>query len=85
MQRKAASHEFSVSRFRDFMSEVFVSHTRILVDHIDHLVTAGSASGVAIAVDMQKLFSKFTLQSIGEIGFGIDLECLRAGEQVCTL
>ena len=81
VQRKAASHEFSVSRFRDFMSEVFVNHTCTLVEHIGNLV-GGSAEGVATAVDMQKLFSKYTLQSIGEIGFGVDLECLRADAQV---
>jgi len=67
VQRKAASHEFSVSRFRDFMSEVFVNHTCTLVEHIGNLV-GGSAEGVATAVDMNKLFSKYTLQSIGEIG-----------------
>eukprot|EP00040_Diaphanoeca_grandis_P037289 m.242111 g.242111 ORF g.242111 m.242111 type:complete len:529 (-) comp33789_c0_seq4:118-1704(-) len=75
VQRKAASHEFSVSRFRDFMTVTFLHHGEEFVDHLGTMC-AQSESGAAMEVDMQKFFHKFTLQSIGEIGFGVDLGCL---------
>ena len=95
-QRKAASKEFSVNKFRHFMSDVFLRHGAALVRRLRAQIpprttttaataattarlttaAAGVAGAVARGVDMQKLFSKFTLQSIAAIGFGVDLGCL---------
>lgn len=71
-QRKAAAHQFSVSKFRDFMSDVFIRHSQALTSKLDGMCSGGTAKEVR----MQKEFSKFTLQSIGEIGFGVDLGCI---------
>jgi len=79
-QRKTASHEFSVSRFRTYMTEVFIKHALELCSHLDGRIAAHNAKDV----DLQRLFSKYTLQSIGEIGFGCDLGCFKDGE-VCDV
>ena len=66
-QRKVSSHEFSVKSMRDFMFDIFANHAREIV------TLAGDAAG---AVDAQELFAQYTLQSIGQIGFGVDLGAL---------
>jgi len=76
VQRKAASHEFSVAQFRDFMTHKFIKTSKDLGDHIETLCAESEKSGTAEGVDLQKLFHKFTLQSIGEIAFGVNLGCL---------
>ena len=76
VQRKAASHEFSVAQFRDFMTHKFIKTSKDLGDHIETLCAESEKSGTAEGVDLQKLFRKFTLQSIGEIAFGVNLGCL---------
>jgi len=75
-QRKAASHEFSVVRFRDHMTDVFVRHAEELALHLTERVEQGTGD----VVDLQRLFSKFTLQSISEIGFGVPLGCMHDGQ-----
>ncbi|KAH8051527.1 cytochrome p450 [Aureococcus anophagefferens] len=70
-QRKVSSHEFSVKSMRDFMFDIFANHTREIV------TLAGDSAG---AVDAQELFAQYTLQSIGQIGFGVDLGALRGPE-----
>ena len=70
-QRKVSSHEFSVKSMRDFMFDIFANHAREIV------TLAGDSAG---AVDAQEIFAQYTLQSIGQIGFGVDLGALRGPE-----
>ena len=70
VQRKCASHEFSVSRFKHFMSTVFGEHAAEMCG-----VVEGRLGG---EVELQRLFSKFTLESIARIAFGVSLGCIRA-------
>jgi len=79
-QRKTASHEFSVSRFRDYMTSVFATHSHELLTVISNQVEAGEAD----SMDLQKLFSKYTLSSIADIAFGVDLGVFRDG-QACDV
>jgi cytochrome P450 len=69
MQRKTASHMFNVSSFRDHMSGVFLKHAREVVRQLE-LVKPGEQ------IDVQKLMFAFTLDSIGEIAFGVDVGSL---------
>jgi cytochrome P450 len=71
-QRKVASHEFSVNSLRGFMLGVFA-------DRSDSLVAVVAAGGGG-AVDAQELFAQYTLQTIGQIGFGLDLGALDGGD-----
>lgn len=68
-QRKTASHEFSISRFKQFMSSVF----------LDHALELCTILGARLdkQTDLQRLFSKLTLDSIGEIAYGVKLGCLQ--------
>ena len=68
-QRKTASFEFSVSKFKDFMTDVFIEHATELGDVI--------ADAAGREFDLQRLFSKFTLESICKIAYGVQLGCLR--------
>jgi hypothetical protein len=69
VQRKTASHEFSVSRFKHFMSEVLLEHSLELCGIV------GEQQGAEL--DLQRLFAKFTLESIGKIAYGVQLGCMR--------
>mmetsp|Transcript_72852 Transcript_72852/g.183600 ORF Transcript_72852/g.183600 Transcript_72852/m.183600 type:complete len:551 (+) Transcript_72852:66-1718(+) len=74
MQRKVASHEFSVRSLRDFMFKVFQAHSEKAV----RLVGRACSSGAV--VNAQDLFARYTLDSIGQIGFGIEIGCLEDSE-----
>eukprot|EP01012_Entosiphon_sulcatum_P014176 TRINITY_DN19264_c0_g1_i1.p1 TRINITY_DN19264_c0_g1~~TRINITY_DN19264_c0_g1_i1.p1 ORF type:complete len:488 (+),score=103.69 TRINITY_DN19264_c0_g1_i1:26-1489(+) len=71
VQRKTASHEFSASRFRNFMMVVFVEHAELLASAIEKRARKG------LKFDMQELVSRYTLDSIGKIAFGVDLGNLK--------
>lgn len=71
MQRKVASKIFTGANFNSFFAEVFLKNSRRLVDILDDY-----AANPTQAVDMQKLYFNFTLESIGEIGFGVELGCM---------
>ena len=53
--------------------EVFVKHAHALIEVLEN------ERKEAKDIDLQRLFSKFTLESIGEIGFGVDLGCFQGG------
>eukprot|EP00051_Salpingoeca_urceolata_P028245 m.5566 g.5566 ORF g.5566 m.5566 type:complete len:492 (+) comp2401_c0_seq1:286-1761(+) len=73
-QRKIAAHQFSVRRFRDIQTSVFVEHAHKLVANIQKW------SDTDESFDVQDQFQRFTLDSIGLIAFGVDLKCLDGGE-----
>ena len=69
MQRKRASHMFSVNSFKSHMMECFVKHGEVLVSILETLPEDKP-------FDMNDLFMRYTLDSIGEIGFGLDIGSL---------
>lgn len=69
-QRKTASHMFSQKSFRNHMFSTFLKHSK----HVASLLQGPAAQGET--VDMFDMFNRFTLDSIGEIGFGCDLGTL---------
>jgi len=73
VQRKAASHMFSRKNFATFMSEIFVHHGHTVLEILE------KASKNGECIDLQEIFFKFTLDSIGQIGFGTELGILKQG------
>lgn len=69
-QRQLFSHVFSDGSFRTTIVDAFVSHGK----RLDAVLSAAAESGAA--VDMHALFHRFTLDSIGEIAFGIQLRSI---------
>ena len=77
-QRKVSSHEFSVNSMRGFMHGIFVDHAEKILAGVAG--GGGAGGGAPPPVDAQELFAQYTLQSIGQIGFGVDLGALRGPE-----
>ncbi|KAH7387630.1 hypothetical protein KP509_16G033600 [Ceratopteris richardii] len=69
-QRKVAVLEFSSSKLRDHSTKAFRLKALKLLDVLRHL------SQLKQPVDMQDLFMRLTLDSICEVGFGVDPETL---------
>eukprot|EP00743_Colponemidia_sp_Colp-15_P010025 GILK01011003.1.p1 GENE.GILK01011003.1~~GILK01011003.1.p1 ORF type:complete len:492 (+),score=87.80 GILK01011003.1:68-1543(+) len=69
MQRKTASMLFSARNFRDYMSKVFIEKVQATILPA-YEATAASGSDI----DVQRLFSTYTMHSICKIGFGVDIE-----------
>jgi fatty acid omega-hydroxylase len=70
LQRKIASKIFTGNRFRKHMQGVFLRHGHSVLDIL------GSHADTGKPVDLVTLFFKYTMDSIGEIGFGVDLDTL---------
>ncbi|KAJ7539386.1 hypothetical protein O6H91_11G090200 [Diphasiastrum complanatum] len=68
--RKLASYEFSSRKLRDFSSMIFKKNAIKLADILD------SAAKSEREVEIQDLFMRTTLDSICELGFGLDLGSL---------
>jgi cytochrome P450 len=68
-QRKTGVKMFTRKLFGTFINDVFMSHSRTLLDRLSGLNGA--------EVDIQDLYYKFTLDSIGQIAFGVELGCLK--------
>jgi len=69
-QRQLFSHVFSENSFKNVIMASFVENGAVL----QRLLDAAAASGAE--VDMQSLFHRFTLDSIGKIAFGLNLGTL---------
>ena len=72
-QRKVAAHEFSVRSLRTFMTSVFRERQEAVVRLVEASADAGGS------LDVQELFARYTLDSIGQIGFGVEIDCLDDG------
>ena len=70
LHRKLSSRMFSTGNFRDNMLKVFLRHGETVVGTLD----GAAASGAPL--DLQDLFLRFTLDSIGDIAFGEDVGSL---------
>lgn len=68
--RKTSSHLFNMNKFRNEMSHVFNEHCTILMQCIYKKSNGKTNSGSSSSFDMQDLFQKFTIDSIGKIAFG---------------
>lgn len=68
--RKTSSHLFNLNKFRTEMSHTFNEHCTTLIKCIIDKSKAGSSIKEVAAFDLQDLFLKFTLDSIGKIAFG---------------
>ncbi len=75
MQRKRASHMFSVNSFKTHMLECFTKHGEVLISILESIPEEK-------AFDMNDLFMRYTLDSIGEIGFGLDIGSLRNPQHI---
>jgi len=69
-QRKVASQLFTVRIFKDVMQPVFHHHLEVFQQIIDKSISEKQP------LDSQSLFYRFTLDSIGEIAFGINIGSL---------
>ena len=67
-QRKVASYEFSAKTLRTFMYDVFSKHSKQALQ-----VMMAEKSSPSSLVDCQEVFARYTLESIGIIGFGCSL------------
>jgi cytochrome P450 len=63
--RKKASNIFSIRAFREFVETVFVNEMRLF--SVELIACAKSNT----PVDLQDLFFRFTLDSFGQVGFGV--------------
>ncbi|PON40898.1 Cytochrome P450, E-class, group I [Trema orientale] len=77
-QRKLASFEFSTRVLRDFSCSVFRTNAAKLVRVVSDFSVAGRA------FDMQGLLMKCTLDSIFEVGFGVELNCMEGSSEEGT-
>jgi len=67
-QRQIASHLFSTKEIKN-MSVVFLKHGDHLISKLENLPDGQS-------IDIQDLFQRFTLDSVGEIAFGTNVDSL---------
>lgn len=70
MQRKAASHVFTVNNFRGLITDALHDELKELRTLLDHYVSTGEA------FDIQQLYHRFTLGSFHKMAFSADLHAL---------
>lgn len=70
MQRKTASHMFSVRTMRDDMTKVFVHHGHQFLEKMESLREQ------TLYFEIQDCYARFTLDSIGEIAFGHSIQSI---------
>ena len=71
--RKIASNIFKRVELEGFMTKVFVEHGRVLCSMLDRYASSGEE------FDLQDLFYRYTLDTIAQIAFGVELGCLEKG------
>lgn len=67
MQRKHASREFSANIFRNHMTQKFIHYTNVLVEALAVAAKNGEV------VDMHQQYFRLTLDSFGDVAFGVNL------------
>jgi cytochrome P450 len=73
LQRKTASHMFTMRKLNDFMTKVMVEEARVVVKRLEAL-----APGEYI--DMHDVFYRYTVESFAKIAFGLNLQVLETGD-----
>eukprot|EP01006_Ploeotia_vitrea_P055776 TRINITY_DN68031_c6_g17_i1.p1 TRINITY_DN68031_c6_g17~~TRINITY_DN68031_c6_g17_i1.p1 ORF type:complete len:517 (+),score=77.13 TRINITY_DN68031_c6_g17_i1:53-1603(+) len=71
-QRKLSAHIFTQKNFRDFFCRVFAENGNILIEQLKQ--SEGEV------VDLQDKFFKYTMDSFGEIGFGMKFRTLEGAD-----
>lgn len=77
LQRKTASKVFTNNNFKSLMFETFSEHALKVVRVINNKIGATESGGV---LDLQVLMFRYTLDSIGKIGFGVNIDSLSKDE-----
>lgn len=72
LQRKTAAKVFTNNNFNKLMFDTFAEHALRVSEIIERKMN-GQATGV---VELQTLMFKYTLDSIGKIGFGVEIDSL---------
>lgn len=72
-QRKTAAHLFNVKNFRDFMMVVFLEDTEKLCGILERSALEGGGT-----IDLREMFYRFTMDTFGRIGFGVDFNSMEA-------
>lgn len=72
-QRKTASKVFTRNAFKHKVHDTFVRNTGRLCKRLDTHIKSNET------LDMQDAFFKFTMDTIGDIGFGVELDTLSKG------
>uniref|UniRef100_A0A0G4GHM7 Cytochrome P450 n=1 Tax=Chromera velia CCMP2878 TaxID=1169474 RepID=A0A0G4GHM7_9ALVE len=70
VQRKRAAPMFSLAMLQ-YMYESFLVHAEELREIVDNAAESGEE------LELYSLFNRYTLTCVGEIGFGVQLNCLR--------
>mmetsp|Transcript_1951 Transcript_1951/g.2783 ORF Transcript_1951/g.2783 Transcript_1951/m.2783 type:complete len:334 (+) Transcript_1951:1384-2385(+) len=70
-QRKTASKIFTKNKFTGHVHNTLINNTRKIIKNLDRHISSGEKE-----IMMQTQFFKFTLDTIGDIGFGVDLDTL---------
>jgi cytochrome P450 len=78
VQRKTASKIFTRNQFQDFMYTVFNRHGKKLCHILDDKIAleSNSINHGSAQIEMQSYMFRYTMDSIGVIGFGQELETL---------
>ena len=72
LQRKTASKVFTNNNFKTLMFETFTEHSNKIAEVINQKI-GPKGDGV---VELQKLMFRYTLDSIGKIGFGVNIDSI---------
>eukprot|EP00911_Craspedida_sp_UC1_P000821 UC1_evm2s630 len=73
-QRKVAARIFTRRELQGFMSEVFQDHVDKAMTKLDE----AAADAPNTIVDLQDIFFRYTLESIGKIAYGVEFGCFEA-------
>jgi len=76
LQRKTASHMFSRKNLRGFMLPIFFKHAHKAVSILFRKMKNNANASKSLQWDMQHLMNCFTIDSIGHILFGKDIDSL---------
>eukprot|EP00008_Paramoeba_atlantica_P009546 CAMPEP_0201493912 /NCGR_PEP_ID=MMETSP0151_2-20130828/43244_1 /ASSEMBLY_ACC=CAM_ASM_000257 /TAXON_ID=200890 /ORGANISM="Paramoeba atlantica, Strain 621/1 / CCAP 1560/9" /LENGTH=442 /DNA_ID=CAMNT_0047881761 /DNA_START=444 /DNA_END=1769 /DNA_ORIENTATION=- len=74
-QRKGASKEFSVGRFRDYMLKIFGNYALGVTNHLNEAAKTGEK------IDLQDMFFRYTLDSFSDLAFGLKVGCVNSEDQ----
>ena len=74
-QRKISSYKFNVNTLRDYMTDIFIKKTNTTLDLIESQFNLSEYKNNCI--NIKPYFYDYTLLSIFEIGFGVDLDSVQ--------
>lgn len=74
-QRKISSYKFNINTLKTYMTDIFIKKTDITIDLIESQFNLPEYKKKYI--DIKPYFYDYTLLSIFEIGFGVDLESVQ--------